>query len=58
MPVGRWITIFACTSTDSENEMELINSLEIDAHRSRLEHLAQSDGGELFSHDDVSVPGM
>ena len=46
------MTIFACTCS------ELTNSLEIDVHRSRLEHLAQLDGGGLFSHDDVRVPGM
>ena len=35
--------------------MELTNSLQIGRHRCGLEHLAQSDGGLLFSHVDVRV---
>ena len=38
--------------------MELTNSLQIGKHRCRLEHLAQSDSGLLFSLVDVRVPGM
>ena len=38
--------------------MELTDSLQIGRHRCGLEHLAQSDGGLLFSPVDVRVPGM
>ena len=38
--------------------MELTDSLQISRHRCGLEHLAQSDGGLLFSQVDVRVPGM